>query len=140
FQCHGDGGKGDDPSADALRDDLKFPIRPTDFTKGQFKGGGDVRDIFRTMTTGLDGTPMPSFADSMAEDERWAISYYVLAFSAFSDPLTGERLRLDTGTRALLNEPGSRAFGSSRLALDPAAPARPARLVRFYKGMLGEGR
>jgi len=140
FQCHGDGGKGDGPSADDLKDDLKFPIRPTDFTKGQFKGGGDVRDIFRTMTTGLDGTPMPSFADSMEEDERWAISYYVLAFSAFSDPLTGEKLRLDASTRALLNAPESRAFGSSRLALDPAAPDRPPGLVRFYKGMLGEGR
>ena len=49
------------------------------------------------MTTGLDGTPMPSFADSMTEDERWAISYYVLSFSAFNDPLTGEKLKLDAG-------------------------------------------
>ena len=97
FQCHGEGGKGDGPSADELQDDLKFPIRPADFTRGQFKGGGDVRDIYRTMTTGLDGTPMPSFADSMKDDERWAISYYVLSFSAFNDPLTGEKLKLDAG-------------------------------------------
>lgn len=93
-----------------------------------------------TMTTGLDGTPMPSFADAMEEAERWAISYYVLAFSAFSDPLTGDTLRLDAATRARLNEPGALAYGSSRLALDPASPDRRAGLVRFYKGMLGEGR
>src|SRR5438094_4690431 len=43
-----------------LADDLKFPIRPADFTRGQFKGGSTVRDIFRTMTLGLDGSPMPS--------------------------------------------------------------------------------
>jgi cytochrome c oxidase cbb3-type subunit 2 len=142
FQCHGEGGRGDGPSADELEDDLKFRIRPADFTKGQFKGGGDVRDIYRTMTTGLDGTPMPSFADSMKDDERWAISYYVLSFSAFNDPLTGEKLRLDAGTRARLNAPD--AHGTAQLALDPSAPpalaGTPRPLVRFHKGIVGEGR
>jgi cytochrome c oxidase cbb3-type subunit I/II len=143
FQCHGDGGKGDGPSAAELRDDLKFPIRPADFTKGQFKGGGEVSDIYRTMTTGLDGTPMPSFADSMKDDERWAISYYVLSFSAFNDPLTGQKLKLDAATRARLNAPDGAAHGAWQLALDPdatAGPHAPKPLVRFYKGILGEGR
>jgi cytochrome c oxidase cbb3-type subunit I/II len=103
-----------------------------------------VRDIYRTMTTGLDGTPMPSFVDSMKDDERWAISYYVLSFSAFNDPLTGTRLRLDPATKARLNPPDERLFRSPRLALDPTAPpgvaGKPKELVRFYKGMLGEGR
>jgi cytochrome c oxidase cbb3-type subunit 2 len=141
-QCHGENGKGDGPSAHELTDDLKFRIRPADFTKGQFKGGADVRDIYRAMSTGLDGTPMPSFADTMKEDERWAISYYVLSFSAFNDPLTGEKLPLDARARAMLNGADGRRFGSSQLALDPTAPApeRPKELVRFWKGMLGEGR
>jgi cytochrome c oxidase cbb3-type subunit 2 len=142
FQCHGEGGRGDGPSADELEDDLKFKIRPADFTKGQFKGGSDVRDIYRTMTTGLDGTPMPSFADSMKDDERWAISYYVLSFSAFNDPLTGEKLELDAASRARLNAP--EAHGTARLALDPSAPpalaGTPKPLVRFHKGIVGEGR
>ena len=144
FECHGDGGKGDGPSANELRDDLKFPIRPADFTKGQFKGGGEAADIYRTMTTGLDGTPMPSFADSMKDDERWAISYYVLSFSAFNDPLTGQKLKLDPAARARLNGPEGRAHRSSRWALDPTAAETaaetPRPLVRFYKGILGEGR
>jgi len=143
-ECHGDGGKGDGPSAAQLRDDSKFPIRPTDFTRGQFKAGGDVRDVYRTMTTGLDGTPMPSFADSMTDDERWAISAYVLSLSAFRDPLTGEALRLDDRARARLNALEPDAFASPRLALDPTAPPdvaeQPKTLVRFHKGMLGEGR
>jgi cytochrome c oxidase cbb3-type subunit 2 len=142
FQCHGESGRGDGPSADELEDDLKFRIRPADFTRGQFKGGSDVQDIYRAMTTGLDGTPMPSFADAMKDDERWAISYYVLSFSAFNDPLTGQRLKLDAATRARLNAP--EAHGTSRLALDPAAPpalaGAPKPLVRFHKGILGEGR
>jgi cytochrome c oxidase cbb3-type subunit I/II len=140
FQCHGDGGKGDGPSASDLKDDLKFKIRPADFTKGQFKGGGDVRDVFRAMTTGLDGTPMPSFADSMKDDERWAISYYVLSFSAFNDPLTGDKLRLDPATRDKLNAADEQPYSAPRLALDPTAADRPKTLVRFYKGLFGEGR
>jgi len=118
WECHGDTGRGDGPSADQLKDDLKFPIRPADFTKGQFKGGSDVTDIYRTMTLGLDGTPMPSFADSMNEAERWAISYFVLSFSAWADPLTGQKLQLSPETKASLNSPDVRA-DHPRLALDP---------------------
>jgi cytochrome c oxidase cbb3-type subunit 2 len=144
WQCHGNGGKGDGPSADDLKDDLGFKIRPADFTRGQFKGGGDVRDMFRAMTTGLDGTPMPSFADSMKEDERWAISYYVLSFSAFNDPLTGQKLALDPAARARLNDGDDRVFGSSALALDPQDGSTwagtPKALVRFFRGLKGEGR
>ena len=41
------------------------------------------------MTTGLSGTPMPSYRDSLPEEDRWALAYYVLSLSAFKDPLTG---------------------------------------------------
>ncbi|HSF04577.1 MAG TPA: cbb3-type cytochrome c oxidase subunit II [Methylomirabilota bacterium] len=121
FQCHGDTGKGDGVSAPDLTDDLKFPIRPADFTRGQFKGGSSVQDIFRTMSLGLDGTPMPSYADSMNEQERWAISYFVLSLSAFKDPLTGAPLTLPAGARAALNSHQVTAH-HPRLALDPARP------------------
>ncbi len=124
-QCHGDEGKGDGESAADLTDDLKFPIRPPDFTRGQYKGGSTVRDIFRTMTLGLDGSPMPSFADSLNEEERWAISYYVLSLSAWKDPLTGEMLNLPAGARASLNSPEVGA-DHPRFALDPARPGRLA--------------
>jgi cytochrome c oxidase cbb3-type subunit 2 len=127
WECHGDAGRGDGPSADQLKDDLRFPIRPADFTKGQFKGGSHVTDIYRTMTLGLDGTPMPSFADSMNDDERWAISYFVLSFSAWADPLTGEKLKLSPQTKAALDSAEVRA-DHPRLALDPERePAGGAR-------------
>ncbi len=118
-QCHGETGKGDGTSADSLKDDFGFPIRPADFTRGQFKGGSHVADVYRTMTNGLDGTPMPSFVDSMkSDDERWAISYYVLSFSAWGDPLTGQKLRLAPEAKAALNSPAVRA-SSPRLAWNP---------------------
>jgi cytochrome c oxidase cbb3-type subunit I/II len=135
FQCHGPGGKGDGPSSDEMKDLAGFPIRPADFTRGQFKGGSSVRDIFRTMSLGLDGTPMPSFADSMSEPERWAISYYVLSLSAWMDPLTGKRLEVPPATRALLNGRELEA-DHPRLAVDPAEPTRTAQPGRrLYPGI-----
>jgi cytochrome c oxidase cbb3-type subunit 2 len=135
FQCHGAGGKGDGPSAGELKDLAGFPILPADFTRGQFKGGSNVRDIFRTMTLGLDGTPMPSFADSMSEPERWAISYYVLSLSAWMDPLTGNRLEVSAATRALLNGRDI-AADHPRLAVDPVEPTRTAAPGRrLYPGI-----
>jgi cytochrome c oxidase cbb3-type subunit 2 len=135
FQCHGPGGKGDGPSADEMKDLAGFPIRPADFTRGQFKGGSSVRDIFRTMSLGLDGTPMPSFADSMTEPERWAISYYVLSLSAWMDPLTGNRLEVPPATRARLNGREIEA-DHPRLAVDPAGSTRTAQPGRrLYPGI-----
>jgi cytochrome c oxidase cbb3-type subunit 2 len=137
-ECHGEDGRGDGPSAGQLRDDLDRPIRPTDFTRGQLKGGSGVADVYRALTTGLDGTPMPSFADSMTDEERWAIAYYVLAFSAWTDPLTGERLRLPPAARAALNS-AAVAADRPRAALDPARPgaavADGGRRRRYYPGI-----
>jgi cytochrome c oxidase cbb3-type subunit 2 len=118
WECHGQTGKGDGEKAPGLRDDAKFPIRPTDLTLGQFKSGPTVEDIFRTMTTGLTGTPMPSYRDSLPEGDRWALSYYTLSLSAFVDPLTGKRLQIAAEDRAILNDPALKAE-SSRLAYSP---------------------
>jgi cytochrome c oxidase cbb3-type subunit 2 len=61
---------------------------------------------------------MPSFADSMSEEERWAISYYVLSLSAWIDPHTGKRLEVSAGSRALLSSSAVDA-GHPSLAVDP---------------------
>jgi cytochrome c oxidase cbb3-type subunit I/II len=139
WECHGNEGKGDGPSAGQLKTDAKLPIRPTDFTRGQFKGGSHVRDIFRTMTTGLNGTPMPSFADSMKDDERWAISYFVLSLSAFTDPLTGQKLQLSEAAKAALNR--SDTASDSRYAYDPdrgaSLAAGSAEFRRYRFGLRG---
>ena len=88
------------------------------------------------MSLGLDGTPMLSFADSMTEPERWAISYYVLSLSAWmDDPLTGKRLEVPPATRALLNGRELEA-DHPRLAVDPAEPTRTAQPGRrLYPGI-----
>jgi len=105
WECHGRTGKGDGEKAPGLKDDLGFPSPPADLTAGQFKSGPTVEDIFRTMTTGLSGTPMPSYRDPLSEEDRWALSYYVLALSAYKDPLTGEPLPIAPNDRRALNDP-----------------------------------
>ena len=112
WECHGQGGKGDGEKAAGLKDDLKHPIPPANLTTGQFKSGPTVKDMFRTMTTGLSGTPMPSYSDSLSVDDRWALSYYVLSLSAFKDPLTGETIKMSQADRDAINDPGLTATES----------------------------
>lgn len=86
-KCHGDLGRGDGPSAPTLKDDLGFPIRAADLTQNwTFRGGSSREDIFRTMTTGFNGTPMPSFADSLSVEQRWAITDYIASLSGSGGP------------------------------------------------------
>ena len=35
-------------------------------------------NVYLTFTTGLDGTGMPSYADSLKEDDRWHLVSYTL--------------------------------------------------------------
>ena len=60
-KCHGVGAHGNGPSAGTLTDDWDQPIRPYDFTRGGYKNGGRAEDLYRTLRTGLFGTPMPAF-------------------------------------------------------------------------------
>ena len=61
WQCHGPLGRGDGPSAADLTDDWDRKIVPYDFTRGDYKAGLSPSDVYRTLVTGLDGTPMPAF-------------------------------------------------------------------------------
>ena len=48
---------------------------------------------------------MPTYRDSLPEQDRWALAYYVLSLSAFKDPLTRELLPISAADRAALNDP-----------------------------------
>ncbi|MGH9441024.1 MAG: cbb3-type cytochrome c oxidase subunit II [Thermoanaerobaculia bacterium] len=91
WSCHGMTGKGDGPSAAALADDWEVPIRPFDFTTGNFKFGNSPQDVYRTFNTGLNGTPMPSFYDSIlypkeAYTDMGPYRQLIGGKPAFSDP------------------------------------------------------
>jgi mono/diheme cytochrome c family protein len=78
WKCHGVQGMANGPSASTLTDDLGRPITPFNFTDGSRPLCGSTdRDIYRIFMTGLDGTPMPSFADNIKPDEAWDLVFYL---------------------------------------------------------------
>ena len=86
-KCHGNLGRGDGPSAPTLTDELGQPIRAANLTQSwTFRGGSSREDIFRTMSTGFNGTPMPSFSDSLTTEQRWAITDFIVSLSGSNGP------------------------------------------------------
>ena len=88
------------PSATARSAKATGPRRPVsrttavcrcarDFTDAaQFVGDSSPRGVYQTFTTGLDGTPMPSFADFLDEDQRWQLVWYVTSLRPDWDTYT----------------------------------------------------
>src|SRR5262245_33465837 len=87
IKCHGNLGRADGPSAPTLTDELNHPIRAADLTQPwTFRGGSSREDIFRTMSTGFNGTPMPAFVDALKPEQRWAITDYIVSLSGGDGP------------------------------------------------------
>ncbi len=87
IKCHGTLGRGDGPSAPTLMDDWGHPIRAADLAQSwTFRGGSSREDIFRTMTTGFNGTPMPGFLDALTPEQRWAITDHIVSLSGSDGP------------------------------------------------------
>ena len=118
--CHGREGRGDGESAPTLKTDAEDPIRPADMTKRwTFRGGGRRADIYRTFTTGLDGTPMPSYADSIEEAERWQLVDYVYSLSpdepGYGSVVSAKRLDIS----AIPLDPTSELFATASMTRLP---------------------
>ncbi len=79
WECHGKAGRGDGEKGwqEKFKDDWGDRIYPTGVTKPwELRNGSDVQDIFRTVTTGIEGTPMTSYGDTLSDEKRWALAYY----------------------------------------------------------------
>jgi len=81
WKCHGQQGRGDGPSAATLTDSKDQPIRPYNFADAsddsRFKCGSTNQDLYRIFMTGLDGTPMPSFADNIQPNDAWDLVHFL---------------------------------------------------------------
>ncbi len=88
WKCHGPAGHGDGPSASTLTDSKDQPIRPYNFAAGvpRFKCGSTNRDIYRIFMTGLDGTPMPSFADYIQPADAWDLVHFLRTLQPLQTP------------------------------------------------------
>jgi mono/diheme cytochrome c family protein len=77
-KCHGEAGRGDGPRAGDLTDYRDRPVKPTDFTAPRaFIGGSAPEDIYRTLMTGVSGTPMPDGSELFDEEEAWDVVAFI---------------------------------------------------------------
>ncbi len=82
FTCHGEDGKGDGAIAASLTDTWGHAVTPANYTlpagtPGGVKLGHDGTHIFKTVMTGVGGTPMPAFAGTYTPDQVWDIVHFV---------------------------------------------------------------
>lgn len=95
FECHGGEGRGD--GNPTMKDDWGFPIVAANWQQcWNFRGAR--RDPFnpfviaRTISTGLNGTPMPNFREQLTGPERWQVAAFVNSLCPRKkiDPLTNK--------------------------------------------------
>jgi mono/diheme cytochrome c family protein len=97
--CHGPWGRGDGPASAGLVDAIGRPARVPDLTRGPvaFKAGDRAEDIFRVLSIGMPGSPMPSFA-TIPEGDRWDLAMFVTTL--FERIPEGERVFLMAGCQS----------------------------------------
>lgn len=95
ISCHGETGRGNGGSTEAfndipgkpgqksdkpgLFDDWGHIVKPRDLTSGIYRGGRRPIDIYRRISAGIKGTPMPGGSKILKDEEIWDITNYVLS-------------------------------------------------------------
>lgn len=126
WKCHGQAGRGDGTSAPTLKDDWGHPIRAADLSASwNFRGGSSVGEIYTRLRTGLDGTPMPSFADAIenkliTDEQLWQVAHYVRSLSPAEPPPVREVLRARLAT-ALPTDPDEEGWRAAERQWVPLA-------------------
>jgi len=81
-KCHGDDGRGVGPSSPTLVDAKGRYVNSRDFTQpGSFRTGWTEREIVRTLETGMNGVPMPSYSGVMSKRDEYDLVAYVMSLS-----------------------------------------------------------
>ncbi len=80
FECHGGEGRGD--GNPTMKDDWGFEIVASDWQqcwnfRGSRRNHFDPFNIVRTISTGMNGTPMPNFKDKITVEDRWKLAAFV---------------------------------------------------------------
>jgi c(7)-type cytochrome triheme protein len=110
--CHGDTGRGDGPSAPTLKDEWDNPAPPYNFASGRpLKSGTGPEAVYRSVMTGLQGTPMPGFGDALEAEQGWALALYVLTlFDQDKQPFAVKGDVEFVGTEAVQNTADAQAY------------------------------
>ena len=79
WECHGGSARGSgEKGRQDVKDEWGYKIFPADLTHPwELRNGSRVEELYRSITTGISGTPMASYKDAYSDDERWALAYYL---------------------------------------------------------------
>ncbi|HIE64394.1 MAG TPA: c-type cytochrome [Nitrospiria bacterium] len=92
--CHGAEGRGDGPTALFLKNHRGDPVYPRNLNKNWlFRGGGEAKDIYMRVNTGINGTPMPSFAAKLDNEKSWDLANFVRSLSPDKKPEGGSLIK-----------------------------------------------
>lgn len=92
--CHGERGDGQGTTR------LDRPARS--FMDGGFSFGNTPEALFRTISVGIPGTPMPGFDSSLSEEERRVVASYVVTLGPPIEEVEEEDMILEVRDRPLV--------------------------------------
>ncbi len=93
--CHGDKGLGDGPASEGIVDVDNLPLKPANLRMKHLKSGSGSRDIYRVVSAGIEGTPMPPYGDVLTPEQRWELVSYVLFFRGQEEGLYSKDFSLE---------------------------------------------
>jgi mono/diheme cytochrome c family protein len=81
-KCHGEDGRGVGPSSNEMVDSKGRHVNARDFTQpGSFRTGWTEREMIRTLETGMNGVPMPSYTGVMSKQEEYDLVAYMMSLA-----------------------------------------------------------
>lgn len=81
-KCHGEDGRGVGPSSSTMIDTKGRHVNARDFTQpASYRTGWTEREIIRTLETGMNGVPMPSYSNVMSKQEEYDLVAYIMSLS-----------------------------------------------------------
>jgi mono/diheme cytochrome c family protein len=72
------------------------------FLQGGFSFGNTPEAVFRTVSAGIGGTPMPGFGEVISEEERRAVAAYVIGLGPAPEPIPEGSTLLEVRDRPLV--------------------------------------
>jgi hypothetical protein len=86
---------------------------PPDFTRSKIRSGTTLKDLYRTIASGIGGANMPTWKGALPEEEIWGLVYYVKSLIDMNGTPGATQLR------SKLTDPANLAW------VPPAAPPVP---------------
>lgn len=104
-KCHLPNAADQLPAELELKDESGAPLRSPHLLNDEYIGLDDKREIVKRVALGMDGTPMPSYAGTMSDEEMWAIAAwlkekrdvqdYTAELARYRDPIARARILID---------------------------------------------